>query len=137
MKGIQTDYSNLRFRSRLEANWAAFFDLVKWPWDYEPYDCDGWIPDFLLKGEFPVLIDVKPVSGVRECLPHTAKIEASSPPLPVAIIGTGILTGGYQGQVGEFVYSLKGDSPFIQGTDLSFGHCEHCNSWTWFTEQMG
>jgi hypothetical protein len=42
-RGIQTTYRGTRFRSRLEARWAAFFDMVDWDWTYEPFDTDGWI----------------------------------------------------------------------------------------------
>ncbi len=53
-------YRDTRFRSRLEARWAAFFDLVGWRWTYEPFDTDGWIPDFLIHGEVPLLVEVGP-----------------------------------------------------------------------------
>lgn len=43
---IPTRYRNTEFRSRLEARWAAFFDLAGWKWKYEPIDLNGWIPDF-------------------------------------------------------------------------------------------
>jgi hypothetical protein len=33
---IETVYNGVRFRSRLEARWAVFFDAVKTPWQYEP-----------------------------------------------------------------------------------------------------
>lgn len=58
--GIPTTYKSTRFRSRLEARWAAFFDLLGWPWVYEPFDTDGWIPDFLIEGAAPLLIEVGP-----------------------------------------------------------------------------
>ena len=41
-----TTYSAVRFRSRLEARWAAFFDLIAWAWAYEPVDFEDWTPDF-------------------------------------------------------------------------------------------
>lgn len=41
-----TWYGAVRFRSRLEARWAAFFDLQGWRWEYEPLDLLGWTPDF-------------------------------------------------------------------------------------------
>ncbi|SAL24929.1 hypothetical protein AWB67_00971 [Caballeronia terrestris] len=43
---IPTRYAGVNFRSRLEARWAAFFDLAGWQWVYEPLDCNGWLPDF-------------------------------------------------------------------------------------------
>ena len=43
-----TQYAGVNFRSRLEARWAAFFDLRGWHWEYEPIDLQGWVPDFRL-----------------------------------------------------------------------------------------
>lgn len=51
---IPTMYAGVQFRSRLEARWAAFFDIVGLKWDYEPFDLAGWIPDFKVHG-FPLL----------------------------------------------------------------------------------
>ena len=45
---IPTTYKGIRFRSRLEARWAAMFDICGWRWEYEPLDLPGWIPDFLI-----------------------------------------------------------------------------------------
>lgn len=63
MAGIPTVYGGVRFRSRLEARWAAFFDLLEWRWEYEPLDLEGYIPDFMLTGvwEDPFLVEVKPI----------------------------------------------------------------------------
>lgn len=65
IKAIPTTYAGVKFRSRLEARWAAFFDLCGWKWDYEPFDLDGWAPDFLLL--LPIakmLAEVKPFDFV-------------------------------------------------------------------------
>jgi hypothetical protein len=42
-KPIETLYRGYRFRSRLEARWAIFFDRARIPWRYEPegYDLSG------------------------------------------------------------------------------------------------
>lgn len=61
IKAIETVYKNYHFRSRLEAQWAAFFDLVNWTWEYEPVDFNGWIPDFAIYGKDIVYVEVKPV----------------------------------------------------------------------------
>ena len=64
-----TLYNGVQFRSRLEAQWACFFDQAKWKWDYAPMDLAGWTPTFRV--EFPcghsecsdshvLLIDVQP-----------------------------------------------------------------------------
>jgi hypothetical protein len=61
LTGIPTTYAGVEFRSRLEAKWAAFFDLVGWKWTYEPLDYPGWIPDFMLAGvPRGILVEVKP-----------------------------------------------------------------------------
>lgn len=64
---IETRYAGHRFRSRLEARWAVFFDALRIPWRYEVqgYVVDGqpYLPDFevdfgLPSGE-PFLVEVK------------------------------------------------------------------------------
>lgn len=50
---IETRYAGCRFRSRLEARWAVFFDHMDIPWVYEPngYTISTgrrYLPDFLL-----------------------------------------------------------------------------------------
>lgn len=65
MQAIPTKYAGVVFRSRLEARWAAFFDLCGWRWDYEPIDLAGWCPDFALNGAETVLIEVKPFDPAK------------------------------------------------------------------------
>lgn len=52
IKPIETRYAGCRFRSRLEARWAVFFDRAGVRWEYEPqgFVVDGrpYLPDFLL-----------------------------------------------------------------------------------------
>jgi hypothetical protein len=62
IKARPTKYRGIMFRSQLEATWAAFFDQIGWPWEYEPFELSGWLPDFLLRGRGrDVLVEVKPV----------------------------------------------------------------------------
>lgn len=66
IKSIPTTYGGVRFRSRLEARWAAFFDLAKVKWDYEPFDLEGWAPDFMLRTPVcSILVEVKPVDAAN------------------------------------------------------------------------
>lgn len=60
MKAIETRYNGILFRSRLEARWAAMFDLLGWRWTYEPTEFNGWIPDFAIQGNEVVYVEVKP-----------------------------------------------------------------------------
>jgi len=74
---IRTEYGGQSFRSRLEAHWACFFDALGWPWEYEPFDLHGYIPDFILRLHRPVLIEVKPEMEFAALGQHMAKIDAS------------------------------------------------------------
>ena len=63
IKAIPTEYNSVVFRSRLEAKWAAFFDLCNWSWEYEPFDIEGWVPDFIIRGKNNnLLVEVKPLT---------------------------------------------------------------------------
>lgn len=72
-----TWYADVEFRSRLEATWAAFFDLCGWAWEYEPLDLEGWTPDFmitllsLISKNRIVLAEVKPYYTIAEFAGHT------------------------------------------------------------------
>ena len=50
IKAIETVYNGYRFRSRLEARWAVFFDVLNVDYEYEKegFDLDGkwYLPDF-------------------------------------------------------------------------------------------
>lgn len=51
IKAIETKYKGYRFRSRLEARWAVFFDALKLDWEYEKegfemQDDGRYLPDF-------------------------------------------------------------------------------------------
>jgi hypothetical protein len=64
IKPIETKYKGYRFRSRLEARWAVFFDTLDIKWEYEPegFDLEGvgyYLPDFYLP-KFDVWAEVKP-----------------------------------------------------------------------------
>lgn len=62
---IPTMYEGIQFRSRLEATWARFFDLLELNWTYEPEGFDGWIPDFMLYGKADaVYVEVKPETEI-------------------------------------------------------------------------
>jgi hypothetical protein len=74
----ETTYRGVTFRSRLEARWAAFFDRIKWDWIYEPFNGDGYIPDFLIMGARPMLIEIKPAVTSAEYHAPVDKIERSN-----------------------------------------------------------
>ena len=89
---IQTRYAGHRFRSRLEARWAVFFDAMKIDWEYEPQGytiTDPWgresrayLPDFHLP-DLDVWAEVKgDPAGVDWALWGVAVDAASASGLP-------------------------------------------------------
>lgn len=68
LKAIQTEYKGYRFRSRLEARWAVFFDTLGLEYEYEPegFDCAGvwYLPDFRIidpsTDGFDLWLEIKP-----------------------------------------------------------------------------
>ena len=70
LKAIETVYNGYRFRSRLEARWAVFFDAADIGYQYEPegYQLSNgvwYLPDFLLPtfGHKGMFVEVKPMGG--------------------------------------------------------------------------
>lgn len=65
-KAIETEYNGYRFRSRLEARWAVFFDAlgVRYEYELEGFETTSgpdyrYLPDFYLP-DFDVYCEVKP-----------------------------------------------------------------------------
>ena len=63
MKAIETEYNGYRFRSRLEARWAVFFESLGIQYEYEPEglvlsDGTWYLPDFYLP-QFGCYFEVK------------------------------------------------------------------------------
>ena len=75
IKSIDTEYNGYKFRSRIEARWAVFFDAVglKYEYEKEGYDLDGvLIPDARASNFYRLIYineicDVE-VEGVEEIL---------------------------------------------------------------------
>lgn len=62
-QAIATWYHKRRFRSRLEARWAVFFDTLGLGWDYERYPATGYLslnycPDFWLE-DLKLWVEIK------------------------------------------------------------------------------
>jgi hypothetical protein len=70
VKAIETTYKGCRFRSRLEARWAVFFDKEGIRWVYEPEgylldDGTRYLPDFWLP-DVKMFAEVKPERFTKE-----------------------------------------------------------------------
>lgn len=67
LKAIETSYKGYRFRSRLEARWAVFFDALGVPYEYEKEGFDlgaagRYLPDFWLPKQ-RTWLEIKPLGG--------------------------------------------------------------------------
>lgn len=67
IKPIETKYNGYRFRSRLEAKWAVFFDAAGIPYEYEPEgfvlsNNKYYLPDFYLPS-LKMFVEIKPKSS--------------------------------------------------------------------------
>lgn len=70
IQSIETVYNGYKFRSRLEARWAVFFDHldIKWFYEHEGYETphgrylpDFWLPDVSVRSsKSGTLFEVKP-----------------------------------------------------------------------------
>lgn len=76
MGPIRTKYNGIEYRSRVEARYAAFWDWLGWKFIYEPLDGDGYIPDFLIDGEQPLLVEVKAAQTREEYEAEVPKVVA-------------------------------------------------------------
>lgn len=93
MEAIETEYNGYRFRSRLEARWAVFFDAINAPYNYEPEgfvfeDGTCYLPDFYLKnvsgrGTRNIFVEIK---GVLNDI-DLHKVELFSRHKPIIIFG--------------------------------------------------
>jgi hypothetical protein len=80
---IETRYAGCRFRSRLEARWAVFFDKLDIKWEYEsqgfecqarltfghdpiPYLPDFWLPDLGIFGEVKGDLDTRSLTRLLD-----------------------------------------------------------------------
>ena len=85
----------VRFRSRVEATWAAVFEALGLAWEYEPYDLEGYIPDFALvfggeDGPVEVLVEVKhsmTVWSARTHAPFVRKARDAGWAGPLLVLG--------------------------------------------------
>ena len=127
---IETAYKGYRFRSRLEARWAVFFDTLTIPWQYEKEGFKlgkaGWyLPDFWLptlhcwveiKGDTPPSEDIEKIKAF-------AWQEGTAPIL--LLQGVPALKGG------DF-YCLdstdNGGGTCVMDK-VQFGYCHNCKTW--------
>lgn len=90
---IPTTINGVQYRSRLEAKWATFFGHLGWRVEYEPIDGNGYIPDFVIYGNRPVMVEVKPATTIADLQPHVDKVTSGLTgewEYDILIVGAGI-----------------------------------------------
>lgn len=116
IKPIETFYRGYRFRSRLEARWAVFFDALEIGWEYEPeafsLDGVGYLPDFRLTGKFkhlPRQIYAE-VKAPKHKFPHSKRFSDLIAPIV-----------NLEGPPGAYYYGLRHEKPFTATHYWVFG----------------
>lgn len=132
-KPIPTSYGGVDFRSRLEAKWAALFDIYAWRWTYESADLDGYLPDFYLhfdRGD--VLFECKPEKRSDELAVHVSKIARSGWRRDFVIGGAAILSPRTApvlasfGAMGEWQPGPGNDGEYLLGEAMAH-RCRACD----------
>jgi len=139
---IETVYHGHRFRSRLEARWAVFFDrlLVRWEYEsqgYELGDLGRYLPDFWLP-DLNLFLEVK---GQEPTASELAKCERLR---DVSSVGVAIFAGKPATNTGKlYCWDLAdssggaGDWRVVlnDGNPLSFFVLDRCGERTLFANQ--
>jgi hypothetical protein len=123
MKAIPTLYKGRQYRSRLEARWAVFFDLLGWNTEYEPVDFTGWIPDFVITEAETVYVEVKAISRLPPDTHLTDEIDNSGCDKEVLIVGETVPIRG------DLIGWLRQDLSDVTGSDKPY--------WTWAGAAFG
>ena len=95
IKAIETYYNGYRFRSRLEARWAVFFDAIGMPYQYEAEGYVGlndttYLPDFF----FPTYDLYAEVKGTDESLRRDGKKIAAAIDYEATPVSNGLIILG-------------------------------------------
>lgn len=104
IKAIETRYKGYRFRSRLEARWAVFFDALGLEWKYEPegfelQDGTRYLPDFWISFSHPMHSGAGYWIEVKGNDPTTEEIKKAQ----MLACGSGHICIVLSGEIGEHV----------------------------------
>ena len=129
-RAIETNYKGYRFRSRLEARWAVFFDALKVDWQYEPEGYNlgefGWyLPDFYLpnvngglwveiKGQKPSPDEAAKLIALADLTQKKATFRVGEPMINAYIANateTKHFDGSYHDDNAKMFFPVSADSP--------------------------
>jgi len=120
VRAIPTVYKGRQYRSRLEAKWAAFFDLLGMRAEYEPMDLGTWSPDFLLGTS--TLVEVKPIQTFDD---------ATADKMTAACEASGAFVDGQSFEDGHAL--LLASSPWVEDHNIRVGWAAYKSGaeWKW------
>jgi hypothetical protein len=128
---LQTEYRGHRFRSRIEARWAVFFDMLKIPFEYEPEGVrlligGAYLPDFILRPDpdrGPVWFEVKGDAPDAEEIAKARELAALT--RRSCLIAFGNFSSGYASFATPVMIKLTPDGSM---TGLyTWYHCSTCS----------
>lgn len=137
VKAIETRYNGYRFRSRIEARWAVFFDALGIPYQYEPegFDLDGirYLPDFFL----PTLGDDGTWFEVKGATPSPVEAEKAWR-LSEATGANVLIASGQCRPHQQRILAFLPDKPeFDQGEQYALAQCRRCPGLALVCEDTG
>ncbi|WP_198372022.1 PDDEXK family nuclease [Roseomonas rosulenta] len=122
---IPVEFAGVRYRSRLEARWAALFTNLGWSFRYEPQELPGWAPDFLIDGpDALIFVEVKPALGKT--------LASNKMASAVSVLGTDQRVFGMV--VCEGPVHAKGTDESVIGT--AFGWDRDLCGWCWGSARL-
>lgn len=121
LKAIETTYRGCKFRSRIEARWACFYDAMGIVWEYEAEgyeleDVGRYLPDFWLP-ELKFWIEIKGIFPTPAEIAKACAL-AGAGELPVVIFHGAIDVGA----LGGFAHP---NGRFYAKT-YAWGQCDFC-----------
>lgn len=131
LRPIETVYRGYRFRSRLEARWAVFFDTINVKYEYEAqgYDLgkDGYyLPDFWLPRE-EAWIEIKGTPPPKSDIDKMHALCLTGRPV-LCLVGQPYL-GEYFGCIASML--LGGFQPIAE-----LGRCRKCEALNWIAKDL-
>lgn len=127
MKAIETIYNGFRFRSRLEARWAVFFDAADVSYIYEPEgfelaDGSWYLPDFYLSS-CNVWVEVKPDRADEQTVQLANGLSCGKGERVLVIQGT-----PDPENVDYDITLVEPHQRYNEEADMHFGECRRCSS---------
>ncbi len=131
LQAIPTTYAGHRFRSRLEARWALFFDFIGMRWEYEKeaFSLDvggervGFTPDFWLAG-IRAWFEVKPAWDAMDEEALERMVGKAVGLARVSEFPVYVSTGGLRESEIMHVTPKMGDV-----RQVYWGRCHECLNW--------